>query len=266
MEDVKNYDITDEAKADAKSVPFDKLFSHYGIYTEETSGSNPMVGFMCPFHTHKHKNSTHSAKWYRLDNQCTCFACSESFDTISFVRKYEGVGFQEAVVKLLELANVADRYIRKKGAVKKKEPYELRYLTNDEKRLLGFTPAGYLADKFAVELLPRQNKTRIYKSYSTDRPPKGELYDVIYEGPEDELVPHYLTYDTISESEMWRDLIQDQVAYRSMVLGHIYVAMELATEILLAGYDIREEDLNILEKAAKDFGYYRVMKKIRQEA
>ena len=111
MEDFKNYDITDEAKEDAKSVPFDTVFSHYGIYTENTSGN--MVGFVCPFHTHKHKNSTHAAKWYRRDNKCTCFACSESFDTISFVRKYEGVGFQEAVVKLLELANVADRKKRK---------------------------------------------------------------------------------------------------------------------------------------------------------
>lgn len=256
---ISHYNISDDAIADAKDVSFDILFQHYDIrYT--TSKGYSMIDYICPFHEHS-TNTYHASKWYPDRKYCMCYACNEKLDTIDFVSKMENIPFREAVVRVLEIAGIDNKYI-KDGKRQDKKPFQLRYLTKKEKIALGFSVSNN-TPKVTIS----NNKT-IYnvgvKKFTYDKPKNGEPY--IYDYDTDA----YVILDTVSESEMWKDLMKnDPLFYRTMILEKVSeVLNEIHYYMSKNPPDYVVEALNerkkIVEKVAEDFGYYRVVNYLKQ--
>ena len=257
MCEVAHYNITDDAIRDAKDVEFDIIFQHYGI-KYSASKSYKLVDYLCPFHDHD-TNTFHASKWYMDSNTCRCFACNENLDTIAFVSKYENIGFREAVVKLLEISGQADKYLRKKGEKYEKKPYQLRYLTNREKQVLGFATESrrFSLSRNCNVVVPIGSIT----GTSYDKPDCSSWFDFDMDA--------YLKVETFSLSDMWRTIMKDDpVGYRSMVLGKVSESLnrinELMSEVNTDWIKKElEEDKEVVDKVAKDFGYYRVVNYIQ---
>lgn len=76
---------------------------------------------LCPFHQEKTPSFMVSADkqiWH-------CFGCHEGGDLFSFIQKYEGVDFKEALQLLAEKAGVQIQHVSREDTGKKKQAYEL---------------------------------------------------------------------------------------------------------------------------------------------
>ena len=258
--DISRYNISDEAIADAKDVSFDIIFQYYGIrYT--TSKGYSLIDYICPFHEHS-TNTYHASKWYPDRKYCMCYACNEKLDTIDFIGKMENIQFREAVVKVLEIAGIADKYL--KGDTKYvKKPFQLRYLTNEEKTVLGFATGSV-----PKTTLSRDKKHIVYNGnivkFSIDKPQNGESF--VY----DEELDCYCILDNNSMSGAWRELMNnDPLAYRTMILQRVsavlneihYYMSKNPPDYVVEALDRKKK---IVEKVAEDFGYYRVVNYLKQ--
>ena len=238
----------EDAITSAKEVPFDLVFDRLGIQYDHKNWN--LVDYLCPFHDHK-TGTFHASKWMRQKNVCHCFACNEHYDTIEFVKQMQNIGFKEAIVWLLEQSGQIDDFPVLTGKVKEeRKPYQLRYLSEKEKTILGFnqdngyhsTPGGRI-----IGISPTKPKEGVY-DYEMD----GDFY-IIYEPLENP----------------WKMLMRDDpLGYRIMVLTKIAECMEtleLKKKICTSAYwekELKEEEA-ILKKVAKDFGYYRVLQQIK---
>ena len=82
----------DFAKEIKQRLTTDQVFIHYGFKPNS-------AGFVCcPFHSEK----TASLKVYDGDKGWNCFGCGENGDLISFVMKYFGLSFRDAIKKINE--------------------------------------------------------------------------------------------------------------------------------------------------------------------
>ena len=98
--------INPETLAEIKSrINLAELIEAYGVETRRVGSS---IKACCPFH----KEKTPSFHINNDQGYYKCFGCGESGDAISFVTKYEGITFVEAVKKLAERAGVVieERY------------------------------------------------------------------------------------------------------------------------------------------------------------
>lgn len=80
-------------------VPLSDLISEYGIEVKRAGSS---LKACCPFHNEKTPS-------FHINNEkgfYKCFGCGEHGDVITFVQKYEGIPFAEALKKLAERAGV----------------------------------------------------------------------------------------------------------------------------------------------------------------
>ena len=248
MDDVKNYEINDEAIHEAKTIPFERVFALCGVKFSPVAKGR-LIDYLCPFHEHT-SGSYHASKYYTDKNVCRCFACNEAWDTIAFVQKAQNLKFQEAVLFLLESENLHEKYLRKGKKKEPKKPYQLRYLTNDEKRVLGF----YGGRQFVKTNINRRGY--LITGIADSKPETPSIYDFDIE--------QYLKIEYISESDMWREEMQENpLGYRLMIIGKIHETYELLQLYKENGFEADEEDVKILEKVAKDFGYNRVMAKLK---
>lgn len=82
----------DFAKEIKQRLTTDQVFRQYGFKPNN-------AGFICcPFHSEK----TASLKVYDGDKGWHCFGCGENGDSISFVMKYFGLSFRDAIKKINE--------------------------------------------------------------------------------------------------------------------------------------------------------------------
>jgi len=77
------------------------LLSLYGIYFKGDGTSESQIH--CPFHG---KDVKASSRVYPDTNKIWCFYCNESLDQISFVKKYEGFSYYQAVSFLVDRFDV----------------------------------------------------------------------------------------------------------------------------------------------------------------
>jgi hypothetical protein len=59
--------------------------------------------FSCPFHGHDRKKSS---RYYRSTETAYCWVCKEKWDFISYIRKKEGIGFSEAINRIVKDYNI----------------------------------------------------------------------------------------------------------------------------------------------------------------
>lgn len=78
------------------SVTMPDILAHYGI----ASGRKHRIP--CPLHNGKDNNFAYTDTFYK------CFVCGESGDVISFVQKYKGITFREAMLELNNLLHAGD--------------------------------------------------------------------------------------------------------------------------------------------------------------
>ncbi len=71
----------------SKEIDIRKVVEYLGLEVK----SNDIL--RCPFHQDK----TPSLKLYRKENRFKCYGCNASGDSITFVRKFQNVGFLEAI-------------------------------------------------------------------------------------------------------------------------------------------------------------------------
>lgn len=109
------------------SISIDDVISYCGIPFQNRSGRKSIL---CPFH-----NDTHfgSCVVNTFRNNCHCFVCDKSFDSIELIRQVNGVDFSDAVKTLADMIGYPleeKKYKKTKGI----------FLTRHELELLNLTP------------------------------------------------------------------------------------------------------------------------------
>lgn len=83
----------DEVKA-CLTVP--DVLAHYGI----AAGRGRRIP--CPLHNGKDNNFSYTDQYFK------CFVCGESGDVISFVQKYKGIPFKEAMLEINDFLHIGN--------------------------------------------------------------------------------------------------------------------------------------------------------------
>ena len=78
---------------EAREYPLDRLCEEEGV---ELRRAGRCLKGICPFHN----DHTPSLVVYPESNRWHCFGCGEGGDVVTFVMKFNGINFQEAIARL----------------------------------------------------------------------------------------------------------------------------------------------------------------------
>jgi DNA primase len=144
------------------------IVSVIGEYLElKKAGRNYKTN--CPFHSEKTPSFNVSPELQIFK----CFGCGEAGDVFTFLQKYEGMDFYEALKFLADRAGVKLKKFKSAQTNQKQKLYEINSLAN---RFYNYVLLKHAAGKFALNYLIKNRELkldtikRFQLGYSPDRP------------------------------------------------------------------------------------------------